>query len=54
MTINIYTDDNGNIKVTKERGFVVDEYNIYYNKISEREEVLNKLIHGILFNPDGE
>ena len=54
MTINIYTDDNGNIKVTKERGFVVDEYNIYCNKISEREEVLNKLIHEMFFNPDGE
>lgn len=54
MTINIYTDDNGNIKVTKERGFVVDEYNIYCNKIREREEVLNKLIHEMFFNPDSE
>lgn len=54
MTINISTDNNGNIKVTKERGFVVDKYYIYCYTIKEREEVLNKLIHELLFNPDGE
>ena len=54
MTINIYTDKAGNIKVTKERGFVVDEYNIYCNTAREREEVLDKLIHEMLFNPDAE
>ena len=54
MTINIYTGDNGNIKVTKERGYVIDEYNIYCDKNCKREEVLNKLIHEMLFNPDAE
>lgn len=54
MTINIYSDKNGNIKITKERGFVVDEYNIYCNTAREREEMLDKLIHEMLFNPDGE
>ena len=54
MTINIYTDKTGNIKITKERGFVVDEYNIYCNTDREREEVLDKLIHEMLFNPEAE
>ena len=54
MTINIYTDKTGNIKITKERGFVVDEYNIYCNTAREREEVLDKLIHEMLFNPEAE
>ena len=54
MTINIYTDKTGNIKITKERGFVVDEYNIYCNNLKEREEILDKLIHEMLFNPEAE
>ena len=54
MTINIYTDKTGNIKITKERGFVVDEYNIYCNNLKESEEFLDKLIHEMLFTPEAE
>lgn len=48
MTINVHKDKSGNIKVTKERGFVVDEFNIFCNTEDETEQVLTKLIHEFL------
>lgn len=48
MTINVHKDKSGNIKVTKERGFVVDEFNIFCNTEDETEHVLTRLIHEFL------
>lgn len=48
MTVNIYKDKSGNLKITKERGFVVDEFNIYCNTEDETEQALARLIHEFL------
>lgn len=48
MTINVYKDKSGNLKITKERGFVVDEFNIYCNTENDTEQALAKLIHEFL------
>lgn len=48
MTINVHKDKSGNLKITKERGFVVDEFNIYCNTEDDTEQALAKLIHEFL------